>query len=384
MRKKIGVVGTGFIGTGLINLLQQHKELAVGKVLTRRNISTIKNIPRHLLTNSVDRFLDSLDLIVECSGDVLHGSYVINEAMKGSLPVVTMNSELQITTGTYFAQKGFITEAEGDQPGSIAALRENVMEMGFTPLVYGNIKGYLNENPTPDEMAYWSKKNGISLGMVTSFTDGTKVNIEQVLVANGLNGALAKHRSPGIAAKSVEEGGNTLAADAKKVGLPISDYILCSSGPPGVFITAEHNRNQAAALNYLKMGQGPYYTILQNHHLCHLEIIKTIKRVLRGGGILLNNSTKPTYSVGATAKRTLSPGDRIEKGIGSFDVRGTVTEISKNPDHIPIGLLSQATLKRTVKAGEELQFDDVTIPQSIALEAWRKTVLVNGSLIRSL
>ena len=58
--------------------------------------------------------------------------------------------------------------------------------MGFHPVVYGNIKGFLNKNPKKEEMEYWSKRNGISLGMTTSFTDGTKVHIEQALVANGL------------------------------------------------------------------------------------------------------------------------------------------------------------------------------------------------------
>ena len=40
--------------------------------------------------------------------------------------------------------------------------------MGFFPLVYGNIKGFLNYNPTMEDMKFWSKKNGISLNQVTS------------------------------------------------------------------------------------------------------------------------------------------------------------------------------------------------------------------------
>ena len=93
-----------------------------------------------------------------------------------------------------------------------------------------------------------------------------------------------------------------LAEEAKKHGSAISDYLLCAKGPAGVFITAEHDENQRAALNYFKVGEGPYYTLVQNFHLCHLEIMKTIRRVIGGGGVLLNNTSTPSISVGAIAK----------------------------------------------------------------------------------
>lgn len=374
MMKRIGVVGTGFIGTGLTKTLRNRNDIMIGKVLTRRDPATVKGIPLEDLTNSIEDFLENADLIVECSGDVLYGTEVIDRAMKASLPIVTMNSELQITTGSYFAKKGFITEAEGDQPGSLAALRENALEMGFKPVVYGNIKGYLNEEPEMQDMTFWSKKNGISLEMVTSFTDGTKVNIEQVLVANGLGATIAENGLLGPEVKSVFQGGEKLAVEATSRNQPLSDYILCPSAPAGVFITAEHTSDQYDALKYLKMGDGPYYTLLQNHHLCHLEIIKTIRRVFRGEGILLNNSRNPKFSVAAIAKRNLLLGESINKGIGSFEVRGTSIKIEDFPRHIPIGLLSRGKITKSVKKGEYLTFDNVEIPDSLALEAWNQTL----------
>ena len=116
--------------------------------------------------------------------------------MAASIPVVTMDAEVQVTTGSHFARKGLFTEAEGDQPGCLAALREEAVQMGFLPLVYGNIKGFLNHNPVPDEMAFWAKKQGISLDKVTAFTDGTKVQIEQGLVANGLGAGILRPGRP--------------------------------------------------------------------------------------------------------------------------------------------------------------------------------------------
>jgi len=183
---RIGVVGTGFLAKGLVIALEGKQDLVVSRVLTRTNILERTDFPRQdILTNSIDDLIGNSDLVVECSGDVIHGTNVIDKVVSASLPVVTMDSELQVTTGSYFARRGFITEAEGDQPGCLAALRENVIQMGFNPLVYGNIKGFLNHFPTRDEMEFWAKKQNISLDKVISFTDGTKIQFEQALVANG-------------------------------------------------------------------------------------------------------------------------------------------------------------------------------------------------------
>lgn len=369
--KRIGIVGTGFIGRGLAELLVRQPDLKLTGILTRRNIVSMSSHPcKELLTNSLDAFIEAADIIVECSGDVIYGTEVIDQAMKAQLPVITMNAELQVTTGSYFARSGFITEAEGDQPGCLAALKENAIHMGFEPIVYGNIKGFLNTNPAPEDMNYWSKRNGTSLHMTTSFTDGTKVQIEQVLVANGLNGSIAAEGLLGIEAADIHSGGLQLAEHARRKGQAISDYILAPKAPAGVFITAVHD--QPEALRYYKMGEGPYYTLPMVYHLCHLEIIKTIRRVQQGGGVLLNNGAAPKYSVAAVAKHDLQPGERIDKGIGSFHVRGIAVEIARHTDHIPIGLLSDAQLMKWVPAGKMITFDDVRIPESLAVRAWNE------------
>ncbi|MCE7792513.1 NAD(P)-dependent oxidoreductase [Salipaludibacillus sp. CUR1] len=369
----IGVAGTGFIARGLVYALESQDDLTVASVLTRRQMEEIKNFPdKSVLTNNVEQFIESSDLIVECSGDVIHGTAVIDKAISASLPVITMNSELQITTGSYFARRGFITEAEGDQPGSLAALKENVEQMGFKPLVYGNIKGFLNTNPSREDMLYWAERNGISLQMVTSFTDGTKVQIEQALAANGLQADIAAPGLLGFKAADINQGGTRLANEAARLNRPISDYLLCPKGPAGVFITATHDDIQQQPLSYLKMGEGPYYTLVQTFHLCHLEIMKTIRRVLNGEGVLLNNTASPSISVAAIAKRKLFPGDKIIKGIGSFEVRGEAVKMKAEPEHIPIGLIADATVTRVVEEGQILTFSDAELPESLALKAWRE------------
>ncbi|PFG15033.1 NAD(P)-dependent oxidoreductase [Bacillus sp. es.036] len=370
MKKRIGIIGTGLIGAGLTRLVRLQSDVCVSRVLTRRKISDMQSfILNEKLTNSVEDLIAHSDLIVECSGDVIYGGEMISKALEARLPVVTMNAELQVTIGSYLAERGYITEAEGDQPGCLAALNENIRQMGFHPVVYGNIKGFLNKNPKKEDMEYWSKRNGISLSMTTSFTDGTKVHIEQALVANGLGADILDSGLAGVEVDDSKIGGQILA-ELSSEGTVISDYILSPKSPPGVFITATHNEDQQEALRYYKLGEGPYYTLQSNFHLCHLEILKTIRRVLNGGSVLLNNGTNPRISVAAIAKRKLIPGDQISHGIGGIEVRGEAVRIADAENHIPIGLLRNAVIKRPIEEGEMLLFSDLDIPDTYASKAW--------------
>jgi predicted homoserine dehydrogenase-like protein len=379
-KTRIGIIGSGYIARGLVMLLAKQPDLVVSKVLTRRDPATCVEFPAtHLLTTSIQEVIDQSDLVVECSGDVIHSTAMLQEVMAARLPVVTMDAELQATTGSYFVDQGLITEAEGDQPGCLAALHEEAMAMGFQPLVYGNIKGFLNNEPSPDEMQFWSKKQGISLSQVTAATDGTKVQFEQALVANGLGADIARPGLSYIQAQTLDAGANQLAALAEKLGSPISDCLLsplppAPKLPAGIFITGTHDRCQQEFLRYYKLGDGPYYTLLRPYYLPHLEIPKTIRRVIKGGGALLTNSTTPRISVAAVAKRALHPGEAIKRGIGSFAMRGIAVRMSDHPDHLPIGLVHEAVVRRSVEPGQMLSFADVDLPDTFALKAWHAIV----------
>lgn len=368
---RIGIVGSGYIARHFLWSIDGNKEFQASSVLTRRAVDDCKEFPRpELLTNSLEELVESSDLILECSGDPIHAADAVNVAFEAGLPVVTMNAEFHVTAGSYFVERGLLSEADGDQPGCLAALHEEALELGFKPLVYGNMKGFLNETPTKEDMEFWGGKQGISLPMVTSFTDGTKIQVEQALVANGLGATIATPGLLGPKYDDLSEGSNYLAEQAKATGAPISDYLLSGALSHGVFIVAEHDPRQQAALEYFKMGEGPYYTIIKNNIFVHLEIMKTIKRVVREGRPLLNNSASPTISVASIAKRPIAAGTKIDQAIGSFDVRGSSVKIAEAAGHVPIGLLSNATVTRTVEAGETLTFDNVEIPESLALKAW--------------
>ncbi|MBL9152996.1 MAG: NAD(P)-dependent oxidoreductase [Verrucomicrobiales bacterium] len=368
---RIGLVGSGFLAKGIIRAADAAG-YRVGPVLTRRPLDSSFGFPLDVaVTNHAGYLIEHSDLIVECSGDPIHATEVVDQAMKAGLPVVTMNSEFHVTTGSWFADKGIITEGEGDQPGCLAALRLEALAMGFEPLVYGNVKGFLNHHPSRSDMEYYSQKQGTSLSQTTSFTDGTKLQIEQALVANAFGADIYRTGLLGPVADSIEDGSNSLAGVADMHGRPISDYIILP-GSGAVFITARHDQFHRPYLSYMKMGDGPFYTLTKNYHLCHLEVIKTVHNVIQHGanGVLLNNTATPRIGVTAIAKREMGVDHIVERGIGSFEFRGEAIEIASAPDHVPIGLLAGARIRRKVRPGHYLTLDDVELADTFATDLW--------------
>jgi len=372
MTIRVGIVGSGYISRGLTAALRAAPDMDVTCVLTRSHVDRRPDFPYvSLLTTSLDRLLHECDVMVECSGSVVHATAVVDAALGSGIPVVTMNAEMQVTTGSYFVGRGVFTEAEGDQPGCLAALAHEAVAMGFKPLVYGNVKGFLNENPSPEDMEYWASRQGISLDKCIAFTDGTKVQIEQALVANGLGATIAVDGLVGKRSEDLETAAHQLASIADEQGQAVSDFVVCPKAPPGVFVVGTHRPEQRPYLRNFKLGEGPYYMLLRNYHLCHLEIPKTIRMVLERGAPLLHNTQSPSVGVAAIAKRTINSGYTFARGIGSYDTRGITVSLSRNQNHVPIGLLEGAVARRTIAEGQMLTMDDVDIPDSLAAEAWR-------------
>lgn len=376
---RIGVVGTGFIGNHFVMSLDRHDGYSANRVLTRRPVDDVAGFPESTLTNSIDELVDNVDVVVECSGDPIWATDVVNSAVESGVPVVTMNTEFHITTGSAFVGRGLVTEAAGDQPGCLAVLHEEAMAMGFRPIGYGNMKGFLNLDPTPDDMRYWGAKQGISLSMVTSFTDGTKVQAEQILVGNHFGATIA---TEGMLAPDVgdqEEASSVLASAYEKTGRPVTDYVVGGGLSHGVFIVGTHDERQQPALAYIKLGDGPYYTIVRQNIFVHLEILGTVKRVLEGGSVLLDNSSDPELSLAAVAKRDLSPGDTIDSAIGSFELRGHAIRRRDHPDHVPIGLIKGATIDQPLERGQMVTRSDVEIPESLATRLWEADIVASSN-----
>ncbi|WP_114749077.1 NAD(P)-dependent oxidoreductase [Pleomorphovibrio marinus] len=372
---RVGIVGTGGISRGLAKLLARRQDMVISKILTRRKgfIEDL-GVSQEYLTNDPHRVIELSDVLVVSTGDPIYSTKIIEIAFNYGVPVVTMDADTQVLTGSWLSKRGVITEANGDQPGVLASLNQEVIQMGFKPLVYGNVKGFLNQNPSLEDMLYWGQKQGYSLSSVTSFTDGTKLQIEQVLVANGLGVGIAQQGLIGYETHDFQEGAFALAERAEELGMVISDYIISRESPPGVFITATHQEDLAPELRTYKLGDGPYYLLYKPTHLCFFEIPATILNLLHRDEVLLDNGSVPHASVATIAKKKLEAGSMIDKGIGSMEVRGEAISIAQEPNHVPIGLMSEVYIKRDIAPGQIITFDDVDIPDSLAYDAWKETL----------
>ena len=138
---RVGIAGTGFIARRLFDSCRLMDDLRVSVALTRRAFDSIEGVPPEVtLTQSTQELIDHSDVVVECSGDAIHAAEVVRDVLAAGLPVVTMDSEFHVTCGSHFVGTGYLSEANGDQPGVQAQLRDELLGMGFEPLVYGNMK----------------------------------------------------------------------------------------------------------------------------------------------------------------------------------------------------------------------------------------------------
>jgi len=374
---KVGIIGTGFIATGLINLILASSDFKISKVLTRRPIDTIKDIPAELLTYSLNELIDESDFVFECSGDVMHATEAVLAATKANKKVVTLNAEFHVTTGSYFVRQGaFVTDADGDQPGCLARLKQEIEGMGFEPAAYVNIKGFINFNPERKDMEYWSSQQGIRLEQTVSFTDGTKLQIEQAFVANGLGATIPPGGMFGRTVDTLQDLDFLIQA-SEEANMPISDYILCKGAPNGELIVAKSAQADRLG-NYivgpLKTKEKRGYVMLRPYHLCHLEVLNTMRRIKAGEGMLINNSADPTLNVGALAKRKIKKGEIIERGAGGFDVRGVAVKIKDYLNAVPICLLQNTQVVRDIEPGEFVQFDHVDLAPSKAVDIYQSLI----------
>ena len=375
---RVGISGSGFVARGVFAALSRAPGLTVSGVLSRRPVALSADaFPEALLTNSIEALAEGADIVFECSGDTVHAAEVLVCAGTAGAKLVTLCSEAQITVGSALLARGFsITEAHGDQPGALAALDAEAREMGFDPLAYVNFKGFHNPDPTPEDMAYWSKRQNSTVRAVTSYTDGTKLQTEQVLVANGLGARIAQQGMIGGEVSDLADL-DYLADAARAIGAPISDYIV-HPAVKGVLVLADHAvaslTPDYSAFAKIRTREGRAFSLLKPYYLVHLEVPKTLRQVAAGAPPLITNSRSPVATIAAVAKRPLAAGTRIETALGGFELRGEAVQIAGNAEVVPITLLDGARLTRALAPGQIVTEADIEMPETLAWRLYRETV----------
>lgn len=101
---KIGILGAGVVGSGVIYALKDHPTIEIKKVLVRNLDKARGNnlvIPKELLTTNSDEILNDseINIIVEVLGGLSPARELVTKAIKNKKHIVTANKDLIATYG---------------------------------------------------------------------------------------------------------------------------------------------------------------------------------------------------------------------------------------------------------------------------------------------
>lgn len=313
---------------------------------------------------------DAIDCIVDATGSVEHGAHLAVAAVEHGTPLVLLNAELDATLGPLIHDRarraGVLTScADGDQPGVELNLDRYVRGLGLIPRVLGNIKGLHDERRTPSTQAAFAATWDQDPTMVTSFADGSKVNVEQCIVANATGftvpcRGMFRRRHDG----HVDELVTHYDLEMLRERGGIVDYVVGARPAPGVYCLAElADRRHARYLEMYKLGPGPLYSFYHPYHLCHLEVPTTVARLVLFGDVCGRSLGAPEVEVVAVAKRSLKAGEVLDSfgGYLTYGQAEVATTVQRE-GLLPQGLAAGCTLRNDVAEDETLRWDDVVPP----------------------
>lgn len=312
---------------------------------------------------------EGIEAIIEATGEVEFGAHVAFQAIENRKHIVIMNAELDATLGPilkeYADRAGvIITNADGDQPGVIMNLFRFVKSIGCDPVLAGNIKGLQDHYRTPETQKQFAEKNDLTPKMATSFADGTKISMENAVVANATNFKVGKRGMYGPQCDHVRETVSLFPMDQMLNG-GLVDYILGAEPGPGVFILGYNDHPTVQlTLKTLKMGDGPLYVFYVPYHLPHLEAHLTLARAVLFNDATIAPIAGPVCDVITIAKRNLKVGETLD-GIGGFTCYGDIENygVSRAENLLPMGLSEGCYLKRDIPINQAISYNDVRLPE---------------------
>ena len=392
---RVGLVGAGYIGRGIT--LQIEKYITGMRVvaISNRTLSKAEQAYREAGIESskrvetVDQLEESIaegcraitddamllceaegiDAVIEATGEVEFGAHVAMKAIQHRKHIILMNAELDATVGpilnVYADRAGVVvTDADGDQPGVMMNLFRFVKTIGYDPVLAGNIKGLLDHYRTPETQKGFAAQYGITPKMATSFADGTKISMENSIVANATGFKVGKRGMYGPRCTHVRESVSLFPMDQLLNG-GLVDYILGAKPHFGVFVLGYNDHPvRQHYMQHFKMGDGPLYVFYTPYHLPHLEVPLTVARA-----VLFNDATVapiagPVCDVITIAKHDLKAGEVLD-GIGGFTCYGEIEnyDVSRAEHLLPMGLSEECYLKRDISMNRAITYGDVRLPE---------------------
>lgn len=388
---KIGTIGIGAMGKGLIyqsSITEGIDTVAVCDIDLSRCTDTMEWLGyNYRLVNNSEEMADAidngqvavcadgellagcdrLDAVIEASGAIIPGARFAIKALEEKKHLILMNSETDLIFGPYFKQLAqsnqvVCTSCDGDQYGAMKHIVDDIRNWGFEVVMAGNIKGFLDRYANPSMIIEEANKRNLDYRACTSYTDGTKLNIEMALIANAIG---MQTKIPGMYGPACSHVNDILKIfdfdQLWKPGEPLVDYAMGAEPGGGVFVVGYCNDPyQRDMLKYYKMGDGPYYLFYRHYHLCHIEAMPGVFDAVRNGRALLQPDYGFRTNVYSYAKRDLEPGDILD-GIGGYNCYGLIENLIDNEDEpgIPICLAENVALRRAVKKDQKIMQEDI-------------------------
>jgi predicted homoserine dehydrogenase-like protein len=390
----VGIVGAGNIGRALTVVIEKYvtgmKLVAIANrtlsnaeiayrqagINSTKRVETIAQIENSIATGHYAVTNDpsllckakGIEAIIEATGDVEFGAHVAMSAIENRKHIILINAELDATVGpilkVYADRAGvIITNTDGDQPGVMMNLFRFVNSIGCDPVLAGNIKGLQDHYRTPETQKEFAAKHDLTPQMATSFADGTKISMENAVVANATGFKVGIRGMYGPRCDHVSEALSLFPKDQLFNG-GLVDYILGAEPGPGVFVIG-HNDHPIVQINLktLKMGDGPLYVFYVPYHLPHLEPPLTVARAVLFQDAAVAPLSGPVCDVITVAKRDLKAGEVLD-GIGGFTCYGTIdnSDVCLSENVLPMGLSDGCRLLKNITKDQVISYDDVELP----------------------
>jgi predicted homoserine dehydrogenase-like protein len=402
---RVGLVGAGFIGYSvalqIVNYVKGMRLVAIAnrtpskaeKAFRDTGVSEIAFVGtasqlddaikngRHAVTD--DALLlcqaEGIDVIIEATSDVEFTAQVAFNAIKHKKHIVVMNADLDATVGpilkVYADRAGVIMSAtDGDQPGTMMNLYRWVKSIGYRPVLMGNMKGLQDFYRTPDTQKAFAEKYGLSPKMATSFADGTKMSMENTLVANATGFGVGTRGMYGPKCKFVNESKDAFPVDKLLNGRGgIVDYILGAEPGPGVFVLGyDEHPQRKRYMGYYKLGEGPLYVFYTPYHLASWEVPLTAARLVLFHDASVSPLAGPVCDVLTVAKRELKAGEVLD-GIGGFSSYGMIdnAEVCRKENLLLMGLSEGCRLKHDIPKDQAITNAHVEMPQGRLVDKLR-------------
>src|SRR5690349_19500339 len=207
---RVGVIGSGLIGRGLVHQLVRMPGLQPS-VIVARSIERALTAARDagfppdsvVITDDPVRFANSVwanrlvittdielaaevapvDAYIECTGSVEYGARAALACIRHGRHFVSLNAETDATIGCLLKreadQAGVVyTNSDGGQPGVLMRLIEYARGCGLELRAAVNCKGFMDVRVTPDSPMPWAVKQNASPRMAAASIDGTRLNLE--------------------------------------------------------------------------------------------------------------------------------------------------------------------------------------------------------------